>query len=172
MSNFVQPYRLQPIRLLCLPFSRQEYWSELPCPPPGDLPDPGIEPKTPEALALQMESLPLSQRGNCITALLTLNSQLPYLIAEWSLHNTCSKTHVETVQTTSALSQGAILNIELTNNVVLNRLWKGHLFTVEEMKQKGRMAPYSNLSWEQVSDNSKFSPLCTCLWMTIKAPKY
>ena len=24
-------------------FSRQEYWSELPFPPPGDLPDPGIE---------------------------------------------------------------------------------------------------------------------------------
>ena len=25
-------------------FSRQEYWSGLPCPPPGELPDPGIEP--------------------------------------------------------------------------------------------------------------------------------
>jgi len=25
-------------------FSRQEYWSGLPCPPPGDLPNPGIEP--------------------------------------------------------------------------------------------------------------------------------
>ena len=25
-------------------FSRPEYWSGLPCPPPGDLPDPGIEP--------------------------------------------------------------------------------------------------------------------------------
>ena len=25
-------------------FSRQEYWNELPCPPPGDLPDQGIEP--------------------------------------------------------------------------------------------------------------------------------
>ena len=25
-------------------FSRQEYWNGLPCPPPGDLPDPGIEP--------------------------------------------------------------------------------------------------------------------------------
>ena len=25
-------------------FSRQEYWSGLPCPPPGDLPDPGIKP--------------------------------------------------------------------------------------------------------------------------------
>ena len=28
-------------------FSRQEYWSGLPKPPPGDLPDPGIEPKSP-----------------------------------------------------------------------------------------------------------------------------
>ena len=27
-------------------FSRQEYWSGLPCPPPGDLPDPGIKPKS------------------------------------------------------------------------------------------------------------------------------
>ena len=28
---------------LCTGFSRQEYWSGLPCPPPGDLPDPGIK---------------------------------------------------------------------------------------------------------------------------------
>ena len=36
-------------------FSRQEYWSGLPCPPPGDLPNPGIEPTSP---ALQGDSLP------------------------------------------------------------------------------------------------------------------
>ena len=35
-------------------FSRQEYWSGLPC-SPGDLPNPGIEPKS---LALQADSLP------------------------------------------------------------------------------------------------------------------
>ena len=35
-------------------FSRQEYWSELPFPSPGDLPDPGIEPGSP---ALQADSL-------------------------------------------------------------------------------------------------------------------
>ena len=29
---------------LSMGFSRQEYWSELPCPPPGDFPDSGIEP--------------------------------------------------------------------------------------------------------------------------------
>jgi len=27
-------------------FARQEYWNGLPCPPPGDLPDPGIKPKS------------------------------------------------------------------------------------------------------------------------------
>ena len=38
---------------LSVGFSRQEYWSELPRPPPGDLPDPQIEPAslTPPALA-------------------------------------------------------------------------------------------------------------------------
>ena len=30
---------------LSMGLSRQEYWSGLPCPPPGDLPDPGIEPR-------------------------------------------------------------------------------------------------------------------------------
>ena len=33
-------------------FSRQEYWSGLPCPPPGDLPDPGIEPEPLKSIAL------------------------------------------------------------------------------------------------------------------------
>ena len=31
---------------LSMGFSRQEYWSGLPCPHPEDLPDPGIEPKS------------------------------------------------------------------------------------------------------------------------------
>ena len=45
---------LQPARLLCAwNFSRQEYWSGLPFPPPGDLPNLGIEPMSlgPPALA-------------------------------------------------------------------------------------------------------------------------
>ena len=35
--------------LLSMEFSRQEYWSGLPCPPPGDLPNPGVESVTPVA---------------------------------------------------------------------------------------------------------------------------
>ena len=37
---------------LSMGFSRQEYWSGLPCPPPGDLLDPGIEPGSLESPAL------------------------------------------------------------------------------------------------------------------------
>ena len=36
---------------LSVEFSRQEYWSGLPFPSPGDLPDPGIEPRSPALLA-------------------------------------------------------------------------------------------------------------------------
>ena len=42
-------------------FSEQEYWSGLPFPSPGDLPNPGIKPTSP---ALQADSLPLSHLGS------------------------------------------------------------------------------------------------------------
>ena len=44
-------------------FSRQECWSGLPFPSPGDLPDPGIEPRSP---ALQADALPSEPPGKPI----------------------------------------------------------------------------------------------------------
>ena len=56
VSDSLQPHGLQPTRLLCpWGFSRQEYWSGLPCPSPGDLLNPGIKPRSP---ILQANSLP------------------------------------------------------------------------------------------------------------------
>ena len=49
---------------LSMGFSSQEYWSGLPCPPPKDLPDPGIKPECPVAPTLQLDFLPLSHRGS------------------------------------------------------------------------------------------------------------
>ena len=45
---------------LSMEFSKQEYWSGLPFPSPGDLPDPRIEPESP---ALQADSLLTELRG-------------------------------------------------------------------------------------------------------------
>ena len=49
-------YKAPPTRL----FSRQEYWSGLPFPSPGDLPNPGVESRS---LALQAEALPSELPG-------------------------------------------------------------------------------------------------------------
>ena len=45
---------------LSVGFFRQEYWSGLPCPPPGDLPDPGIEPMSLTSPALAGEFFTIS----------------------------------------------------------------------------------------------------------------
>ena len=54
VSNSLRPQGLP------MGFSRQELWSELPLPSAGDLPDLGIEPRSP---ALQAESLPSELPG-------------------------------------------------------------------------------------------------------------
>ena len=48
---------------LSMGFSRQEYWSRLPFPPPGDLPDQGIEHSSLTSPALAGSSLPLVPPG-------------------------------------------------------------------------------------------------------------
>ena len=49
---FVTPWTVALKAPLFMAFSRQEYSSGLPFPPPGDLPDPGMEPKSSVSLAL------------------------------------------------------------------------------------------------------------------------
>ena len=56
----VTPWTVAHQAPLSMGFSRQEYWSGLLCLPPGDLPNPGIEPRSP---ALQADSLPSEPPG-------------------------------------------------------------------------------------------------------------
>ena len=57
---FATPWTVSYQAPLSMEFSRQEYWSGLPFPSPGDLPDPGIEAGSP---ALQADSLPSESPG-------------------------------------------------------------------------------------------------------------
>ena len=80
------PMDCSPARLLCpWGFSRQEYWSRLPCPPPGDLLKPGTEPRSP---ALQVDSLPSEPRGKPmntgVVSLSLLQGNLPTQELNWS----------------------------------------------------------------------------------------
>ena len=61
---FVTPWTVAHQAPLSMEFSRQEYWSGLPFPSPGDFPDPGIEPRFP---ALQADALPTEPPGKPLT---------------------------------------------------------------------------------------------------------
>ena len=53
-DSLLSPWTVACQAPLSMGFSRQEYWNGLPCPPPGDLPNPGIKPRSP---TLQADSL-------------------------------------------------------------------------------------------------------------------
>ena len=62
MADSVTPWTLARLAPLSMGFSRQEYWSGLPFPPPGNLPNSGIEPGSP---ALQAVFNVWATRGSC-----------------------------------------------------------------------------------------------------------
>ena len=62
-DSFCNPWTVAHQAHLCMGFPREEYWRGLPFPPPGDLPDPGIKPASPEFPALQADSLQLNHGG-------------------------------------------------------------------------------------------------------------
>ena len=105
-------------------FSRQEYWSELPCPRPGDLPDPEIKPTSLKFSALQVGSLPLAPPGKpcfleppfnpSLQALLCHDASGPLMIlglSRWALLEQAVLSAQETLQQPSLClsSQGLSL---------------------------------------------------------------
>ena len=65
-----------PIRLLSMGFSKQEYWNVLPFPSPGNLPNPGIEPASLVSPALAGSFCRTKQTNICF--LLTVTVQVPW----------------------------------------------------------------------------------------------
>ena len=79
---FATPWTVAHQAPLSIGFSRQEYWSGLPFPSPEDIPDPGIELRSP---ALQADSLLLSHRRNPENTSITPQSLLLSLDCDFSV---------------------------------------------------------------------------------------
>ena len=67
---FAAPWTVACQAPLSMGFSRQEYWSGLPCPPPRNLPDSGIQPIS--SMALALDSLPLSHQESPLNVYMNL----------------------------------------------------------------------------------------------------
>ena len=78
---------MQPARLLCpWGFSRQECWSGLPCSPPGDLPNSGIEPRFPAFQVVSLPSEPPGKPKNTLEGSLSLlQGIIPTRGSNWGL---------------------------------------------------------------------------------------
>ena len=75
VSDSATPWSVTHQAPLSMGFSRQEYRSGLPCPPPGNLPNPGIETASPESPALQADSYCLSPQGSPVMLLKNIQNQ-------------------------------------------------------------------------------------------------
>ena len=153
------PHGLQPTRLLCpWGFSRQEYWSGLPYPSSGDLPNPGIKPGSPALQADSLPSEPLGKEGEDASHSVVSDSLRPHglwptrLLCPWNSpgQNTgvgsCS--HLQGIFMTQGLNQGLPhcrqILYHLSYQVNLSTLsahcspcfrplWKMHCFASKEL---------------------------------------
>ena len=98
ISNYLQPRGLQFARLLCpWGFSRKEYWSGLPCPPPGDPPNPGIEARSPHCRQILYY---LSHQGSPIQ-----HDWCPYKKAKWRRRHSQREDEVKAREKRTAIWQ-------------------------------------------------------------------
>ena len=99
---------------LSMGFSRQEHWSGLPRPPPGDLPHPGIEPASP---VFQVDSLLLNHQGSPISSannMYFLLSSSDWLMYLFSTSNTIMDRSSNNVKTCLIFDfRGKALNVSL-----------------------------------------------------------
>ena len=79
-DSFVTPQTVAHQAPLSMGFSRQEYWSGLTFPSPGDLPNPGFEPGSP---ACQADSLPAELLGKLQNTLLICLPALGLSCGTW-----------------------------------------------------------------------------------------
>ena len=102
LSRLITSDSMQPTvahqALLSMGFFRQQYWSGLPFPFPGDSPNSGIEPVSPTSPELQADSLLLSHRRSTFTNLEyrkrcknRLSEKLFNLLGVWKKRRDCQK---------------------------------------------------------------------------------
>ena len=148
VSDSLWPHRLQPARLLSSwELFIQEYCSRLPCPPPGDLPNPRIKFRSP---TLQVDSLPSKPPGKPKN---TGVGHLSFLQVSWPRNRTrvsCIEDRFLTSWTTrEALSLPWIQSV-LKSIAHQWRLWLGYeSLNIGKLKCQSESGHYDGTKWHQ-----------------------
>ena len=134
--------------------SRQEYWSELPFPSPGDLPNPGIEPRSP---ALQADSLPAEPQGKPKNPGVGSLSLLQWIFPTWELNHGLLHCRRILYQLSYALLSG-------TNIQGCLKVWKPtYQFSTLEMQYTS--TPLDGASWQSRGSHN------VLIWIQHESPQ-
>ena len=110
-------------------FSRQEYWSGLPHPPPGDIPDPGINSSLSSPLHWQAGSLPLAPHGKSYRRY-TGEKDAPSVLRGDSIESQCQSSLLNTYQNFSTILRAlCVSSLRMTQTLENMTDWK--LFWIE-----------------------------------------
>ena len=121
---FVTPWTVAYQASLSIGFSRQEHWSGLPFPSPGDLPDPGIEPGSP---ALEAEALNSEPPGKPWFSSVQSLSHVRLFVTPWI---TARQASLFITNSRSSLRLASIESVMPSSHLILFLHWHiGHLLT-------------------------------------------
>ena len=109
-------------------FSRQGCWGGLPFPPPGDLPNPGIEPESCVSPALQADSLPAERSGKPITIKLLTKSSPGWDAQFWEYEPALSTFDWKSNKAIFNFTQSSIFEIWFSTRAQRLSFWH-HFFT-------------------------------------------
>ena len=146
-------------------FSRQEYWSGLPCPPPGDLPNSEIKAASSASPTLQVDSLWLSHQGSPISYLLKFNWR------DWVLHpfpmaflsNFCIWKDPPFPFHTSSAGPDSLLREPQAPSLVADSL---------KLARQSCMIPNTLAVWFPKRKSGTHTPLLLNLWLRISHVMY
>ena len=99
-DSFATPWTVAHQVPLSMGFSRQEYWSGLPFPSPGDLPDPGIEPMSP---ALEGRFFTAEPQGKPVTWVYPPPKFLFHTLPVWSFPSSTANRGMQCLLVTTTL---------------------------------------------------------------------
>ena len=149
VSNSVTPWTVACQAPLSMEFSRQIYWSGLPLPSSGDLPDPGIEP-TSASPALHVDSLPLHHLGSPILLLffeyficiINISVYMQYTIKSMCVQvQTHTDTHTNMLfcaRSDCSRKKNAFICRNFSLRRQMNTIWKNKSYHVREVSRNQR----------------------------------
>ena len=157
VSDSATPWTAARLAPLSMGFSWQEHWSGLPCPPPGNLPDPGMEPESPALaggfLSLSRMASPLSTVGeNKIQRWRKEENNVEHL---QTCRSSCLKANNSTPTTPSYISQkspkwccpcqleSGFLLLAVESKLCMNHTASPDLYT--EMQRKRWQSPWKRV---------------------------